>query len=32
LATVVSGSDSPLEHYCAGSGDQGLHAQVRYRA
>ncbi|MDI6104036.1 hypothetical protein QLQ12_36145 [Actinoplanes sp. NEAU-A12] len=24
--------DATLEHYCVGSDDQGLHAQVRYRA
>lgn len=29
---ILTALDVTLEHYCSGSGDQGLHAQVRYRA
>jgi hypothetical protein len=29
---ALTALDVTVEHYCAGSGDKGLHAQVRYRA
>lgn len=29
---ALTALDATLQHYCVGSGNQGLHAQVRYRA